>query len=304
MDRLAFTLHGVFFSSRGLRAGWRALLYLLLLIAFSIVPGAPVDAAIEQHRGNVLWSLAGRLVAVVIVFAAARIMARFVDGRPVTDFGLARQGLGPRLAAGLLSGFLSLSLLLLLIRAAGCFSIHGFDLHGAPAIARYTLQYTIMFILVALFEELLTRGYLLFVLSEGMGFWGAAVLLAALFAAGHLRNAGENKFGIANAMAIAVFLAWTVRRTGSLWWAIGYHMTWDWAESFFYGVPDSGIVSRGHLLGTSLTGPSWLSGGSAGPEGSVFVLLVIAVLAVSVLMIFPATPPREMQRSAPAWNPR
>jgi hypothetical protein len=110
-------LHGVFFNSERLRAGWRALLYLVLVIGLSIVA--------EQHRWSGIWSLAGRLIAVLIVVLALWIMARFVDRRPVSWFGLGRQGLGARLTAGLVSGFVSLSLLLALIRAAGCFSFPG-----------------------------------------------------------------------------------------------------------------------------------------------------------------------------------
>ena len=82
--------------------------------------------------------------------------------------------------------------------------------------------------------------------------------------------------------AIGLLLAWTVLWTGSLWWAIGYHAAWDWAESYFYGVPDSGTVMPGHLLMTSAHGPQWLSGGAAGPEGSVFVFPIIVLLALVV----------------------
>ena len=77
---------------------------------------------------------------------------------------------------------------------------------------------------------------------------------------------------------IGFFLCLTLRRTGDLWWAVGFHMAWDWGESYLYSVPDSGTLLPGHLLISSLHGPDWLTGGSVGPEGSYLVFVVIGVL--------------------------
>ena len=59
-------------------------------------------------------------------------------------------------------------------------------------------------------------------------------------------------------------------------------MAWDWAETFFYGVPDSGVVAPGHLLNPTFHGSKWLTGGSVGPEGSelVFAILVLCWIIV------------------------
>jgi uncharacterized protein len=72
-------------------------------------------------------------------------------------------------------------------------------------------------------------------------------------------------------------------RSGSLWWAIGFHASWDWGQSFLYGVADSGLMVQHHLFATHPEGKPILSGGSTGPEGSIYVL---AVLALVVLIIF------------------
>ncbi len=62
--------------------------------------------------------------------------------------------------------------------------------------------------------------------------------------------------------------------------AVGMHAGWDWAQSYFYGVPDSGTLTTGHLLNSDYHGPEWLSGGSAGPEGSVLVLVLLIAMSV------------------------
>jgi hypothetical protein len=160
----------------------------------------------------------------------------------------------------------------------------------------YGSLWALVFLLVAMNEELTTRGYLLFALTQAVGFWPAALILSTLFAAGHLSNPGEQWIGIAGAGLIGLALAWTVRWTGSLWWAIGYHAAWDWAETYFFGVPDSGTVAQGHLLSSVSHGASWLSGGPAGPEGSLFVIPIVALLVLFVWRTFPSTPPKELDR--------
>ena len=65
-----------------------------------------------------------------------------------------------------------------------------------------------------------------------------------------------------------------------MWWAVGFHMAWDWGESYLYSVPDSGAILPGHLINSSLHGPVWLTGGSVGPEGSYLAFVVIGTLWV------------------------
>jgi membrane protease YdiL (CAAX protease family) len=152
-------------------------------------------------------------------------------------------------------------------------------LHGARLV-RFAAYWGVMFLLVGLFEEFLLRGYSQFTLSRGVGFWPAALTLSCAFGLIHLRNGGEEWPGLLAAAFIGLFFCLTLKRTGSLWFAIGFHAAWDWGETFFYSVPDSGMVAPGHLLSSSLHGAPWLSGGTVGPEGSILCFLVIAATLV------------------------
>ena len=136
------------------------------------------------------------------------------------------------------------------------------------------------FCLVGIFEEFFFRGYLQFTLSSGMGFWPAALLLSLAFGAVHLRNPGEGPVGALSVFVIGMFLCFTLRRTGTLWFAIGFHAAYDFGETYLYSVPDSGIVMPGHLLASSFHGPAWLTGGTVGPEGSVFDFVIMAIAFV------------------------
>ena len=135
-----------------------------------------------------------------------------------------------------------------------------------------------VFLLVGLREEFRSRGYLQYTLSLGIGFWPAALLSAALFGYGHRGNSGEDWIGLFNAGVFGLLACFLLRRTGNLWMPIGLHLAFDWGETYFYGVANSGQKLPGHLLDSSSSGPAWLSGGTVGPEGSVLCTLLIVMV--------------------------
>jgi hypothetical protein len=94
--------------------------------------------------------------------------------------------------------------------------------------------------------------------------------------------------GAAGVVAIGLIFAFTLRRTGNLWLAVGWHESFDFGETFLYSVPNSGLVLEGHLSNASLHGPNWLTGGTVGPEGSVFSFLTMGILAIAIHFLFPA----------------
>lgn len=273
-------VHGVFLGPNGLRAGWRLLVFvaLTLLIAFGLV----VLAGPLVRRFHPPGTLTGEGTGFLAALAASLVMGRLIERRSLAKYGLPGRGaFGLRFWAGLLWGFLALTALLLLIHLD-----HGFDfgtraLAGAQ-IGKYAALWGITFLLVGFFEEYFFRGYALATLTTGMGFWPSAFVLSAAFGAVHLGNAGEDWAGALCAGLIGLFFCLTLRRTGSLWFAIGLHAGWDFSESFLYSVPDSGGMVPGHLMNSSFHGPRWLTGGSVGPEGSALVFVVV----IGMFLIF------------------
>ncbi len=269
-------VHGVFLGPNGLRAGWR----LLAFVAFMILIGFALVIAIGPlvRRFHPPGVLTGEGSAFLAALGASLVMARLTEHRSLADYGLPGRGaFGRWFWAGLLAGFLALSALLGLIHLD-----HGFDfgtraLTGA-AIGKYAALWGVSFLAVGFAEEYVFRGYALFTLTTGMGFWPSAIVLSAVFGAVHISNPGEDWAGALCAGLIGLFFCLTLRRTGSLWFAIGMHAGWDFSESFLYSVPDSGAMVPGHLLNSSLHGPRWLTGGSVGPEGSALVFVIIAIM--------------------------
>ena len=284
-------VRSIFWNDHELRAGWRLLIYFSLFLA---IAGGESFAAIRLHLPLISYAnitASGLLVQEGILFSAALISAAIMgmlESRGMGDYGLPRAGIfGRRFWQGSFWGLMMISVILLLIRLAGGFSFGGLALRG-PALWGYAALWGLVFLAVGCFEEFFFRGYAQFTLTSGIGFWPAATMVSAVFGAWHLGNRGEDIAGAANVFLMGMFFCFTLRRTGSLWFAVGLHAAFDWGETFLFSVPDSGIVAPGHLLNSTFHGPTWLTGGTVGPEASVMAFVVVALAAAIFGRVFPA----------------
>jgi membrane protease YdiL (CAAX protease family) len=259
-------------------------------IAF-VVPGAVIFASqLWANQSGSLFTVQRELPAkaMMVFFAVLStwIVSR-LEKRPLDDYGIPiRQAFGSRFWEGSIWGFAMLSLVLLLLRLSGHFRIDSVALTGRAAFW-FASAWAITFLAVAWSEEFGFRGYWLFSYARRMRFWPAALLISVVFAGAHLANHGENALGILQVVATGLLFCLSVRRTGNLWFAVGFHAAWDWAETFFYGTPDSGLLGVGRFLNTSVQGPNWLTGGSAGPEGSIVAFFVLLLCALLIHFRFP-----------------
>jgi membrane protease YdiL (CAAX protease family) len=227
-----------------------------------------------------------KAVMVFFVLLATWIVSR-IEKRSLDEYGIPlAQAFGWRFWEGTGWGFAMLSAILLALRVLGDFQIDSVALAGG-AIVQWALAWGLTFLGVSLSEELAFRGYWLFSMARRMRFWPAALFLSAVFGLAHLGNKGENVLGVVQVVATGLLFCLMIRRTGNLWFAIGFHAAWDWAETFLYGTPDSGLLGAGRFLNSSVQGPNWLTGGSAGPEGSVFAFFALALCALLVHLRFP-----------------
>ncbi|MGI4830091.1 MAG: CPBP family intramembrane glutamic endopeptidase [Janthinobacterium lividum] len=309
----------VFFGPFGMRAGWGILLFFVLSIclAFGIgygllkvsgqLPGyqrlqtrerADRQQALQTHTRPPVHPLRIKLgifgeslQAGAVLLAALGIS--FLEHRRFASYGLRRQGLRD-LLPGAFWGLVAMGMLVGLLRA---FRLVLFDqrLLSGSAILRYGAVWMLMFLLVGLAEEFLFRGYIQFTLTRGLvgltqrlspahvrtlAFWLSALVWSVVFFVAHVGNAGETAPGLAGVFLAGILFSYALWRTGSLWWGIGFHMTWDWAQSFLFGVPDSGTLSVGRLFATHAAGNPLLSGGVDGPEGSLLMLPVLLLIFV------------------------
>jgi membrane protease YdiL (CAAX protease family) len=275
----------VFLGPDGLRAGWGFAFYVAMFYPLQFVASRwawSVNFGGKWLRSMILAEF-GVLVAAIL---PSLVLAR-VEKRPWGAYGLpVKEAFGILFWLGMVWGFAGITLLLLAMYGLRVFDFGHLALHGA-LILKFAVFWALMFLLVGFFEEFLLRGYSQFALAQAIGFWPAGILLSCTFGLIHLGNAGEQWSGLLAAAVIGFFFCLTLRRTGSLWFAVGFHAAWDWGETFFYSVPDSGTIFPGHLLHSRFHGPQWLTGGKVGPEGSVLCFVVIALVWVAFARTYP-----------------
>lgn len=233
---------------------------------------------LDQSPGPAVLTLLELTLALATVAVPGAILKAFTH-EPLTRFGLGGRGRLAQLGIGVATGLAGMGLLIALM--ALCGGVHGWTLAARPGSAMlYGLGYAASFACVAVAEEGLLRGYPLIQLSRAVSFWPAAVATSLIFLLLHTVHATENPVGLAQNGVIGLVLAYSVRRTGAIWFALGCHAAWDFAETYLFGVPDSGVTAPGALSTVDLAGPVWLTGGVTGPEASWLVFPVLAGMAV------------------------
>jgi uncharacterized protein len=280
----------IFWNECELRAGWRFLIYLLFVVLFTLAGTFLAMALhfpqIDRTGFTATSMLVHECFGVIATFAAAAIMG-MLEARPFGGYGLPHAAaFGARFWQGAAWGIAMITVIIFLIRAFGGFSFGDLALRGS-VLWGYAVLWAVAFLFVGFFEEFLFRGYAQFTLTTGIGFWPTAIALSGGFGAVHLFNRGEDKIGALSVFVIGMFFCLTLRRTGTLWFAVGLHAAFDWGETFLFSVPDSGLVAPGHMLNSSLQGPAWLTGGTVGPEGSVMAFVVVALAAVLFAIVYP-----------------
>jgi hypothetical protein len=143
--------------------------------------------------------------------------------------------------------------------------------------------FLVLFTLAAAVEELLFRGYLLQSLAEGSRWWIAGLLFCILFTWGHVDNPDVTIIGITNIFLAGVILVILYFQTRRLWLPIGFHISWNLAQSWLWGFDVSGIKITDQLFVMDPTGAEYLTGGEFGLEGSALSTVLFVVLVVWLL---------------------
>ena len=269
------------FGAHGLRAGWRVLIFLAIVVLVSALGSALVKHIVPSGHTNALSPIVLLLIESVLavaIFVATCVMAK-TEKRSVWSYGLSDRRMLTRFSGGMVVGVLLISAIVGLLWASRLLVFERELLIGA-AIWAYGALWMVQTLVVALVEESLFRGYILVTLTRGLNFWWAIVITSIVFGAAHAGNPGETPLGLINTAMGGFMLGFSLRLTGSLWWAIGMHTALNWSELYLYGITDSGMLpAEGRLLASHPVGTSVLSGGGmAGPEGSIY--FTFAVLAV------------------------
>lgn len=261
-----------------IRAGWRLLIFLVIFVAITAVLMIGTRALLGSlKRGSNLQFV---LLAIGATTSVA-ISRKVFDRKSFISLGLR---LDRWAVADLFSGIVNSALLMAgvygLMVATGLIEFHGFtwwQTAGAfqpeglaptlRVIAGVVLQLTI----VAWWEELVFRGYLLQNLADGTNMLWATVTSSLLFGFGHAFNPSATLLSSILIVAITPQLIYAYVKTGQLWLPIGLHLGWNFFQASVFGFAASGQASPS-LISQSPSGPAWLSGGEFGAEGSILII--------------------------------
>jgi membrane protease YdiL (CAAX protease family) len=220
------------------------------------------------------------LFKAVVLVAAYWAFVRWRERRPVYELSL--PAALPESLAGLLLGGLLFSCVMAVLAAMGVYSLEAV---GSPRELGVVMVSMLPKIFAgALIEELIFRLLAFRLLERSVGTTWALASSSVVFGLAHLGNAGATLLtGLALAIEAGLLLGAAYLLTRRIWLCAGLHLAWNFAQGAVFSIPVSGQPANGWLHG-SLSGPTWLTGGVFGAEGSV-VTLMLCLAAVSALLV-------------------
>lgn len=250
-----------------------------LITMFLCVPLFLIQKALgmEMQEGCLPSLFLERLLMLVGYLSAAVLVLRWRN-LPLSLLGMSLKGRGKDLLAGL-----GVAMLLYAVGFGTSLLMGIVEIASVQWVPRDLLGTLLFFLLVAVTEEVMLRGFVLGqMLSAGMNRFVALFLSSALFSAMHLFNPNFALLPFVNILLAGCLLGASFLYTRNLCFPVVLHWFWNWLQGPVLGYEVSGMDSGETLLTLRLTGSDLLTGGSFGFEGSLLctVLLVVGTLAI------------------------
>ena len=213
----------------------------------------------------------------IIYLGLYALFVRWFEKRWPTDLPLRR--LIPHTLLGLLVGFVFMVMAVGSITAVGCADEfwNGFS---------WREQYwsIMLFLMVAVGEEVVSRGVIFRLIDERWGTWIALIVSALIFGFGHLSNDNSSWWAsLAIAIEAGLLLGAAYKWSGNLWVPIGIHWAWNYTQGSIFGLAVSGNSTGSHVLTTLVDGPDIITGGAFGPEASI-ITVIFGLIVTFVLL--------------------
>ena len=291
-------LKRIFHNGRELRAGWRLLLFCILIVAFVYAARRGIEHMVLPNGLHPVSFIVFDAVLLAVALIATAIMGRF-EHRSFAVYGIPpmRELFGRRFWIGAVWGLVMPSVIILLIFICGGYRVHGLNLTGA-GLVKFAGLWLLANLFIGLSEEILFRGYFLYTLANGIGFWAAAIVEAIGFGALHYYTKPHERWEDWVAVTLlTIFIIFALRRTGNLAFSIGMHAAFDFSFLYVFSGMNGGEFAVGRLLNAEFPGSTRLTGGLLGPEASWFTFLVVVAATVLLHLTY-----REAKWPASAKN--
>lgn len=225
---------------------------------------------VEGDVGNLL-----DLFSTIGLLATIAYWVKYVEKRPMTSLGFVKTSVFKELIKGWLIGSSLLSLPLLVLWGFGMVQFN-FGYLSLEAIGLF-LVYVLAWQIQSASEELLTRGYLLPVITQQHNKIYAVAVSSLLFSAFHLANSDISLVALINIALFGLLMCLYVIWKKNLWGVCGIHASWNCFQGSVFGIEVSGNSGYSSLITTHLKGSELLTGGQFGLEGSLLTMLLLSV---------------------------
>ena len=278
-----------------LRSGWRLMVFLLVLTLFGLLFGGLFAAAFpkgifDRPEDHMLFLFLNATVSLIPALLAGWLCGKFLEGLPFRALGAGfSKGWLKHFAIGSGVGLLSIGIAVVIAVAFGGLNFAiDLDFDGAAILKSLSISLAV-FAAAAAFEEALFRGYILQTFARANLAWLAIAGTALLFAAVHLQNPSANWISTTNTALAGVWFGLAYLKTRDLWFPLGIHLMWNWAQGSIFGIEVSGLkdFASATLLKEIDRGPGWLTGENYGIEGGIAstLAIIIAIIAIHFLPI-------------------
>ena len=203
---------------------------------------------------------------------------KVIEKRSFSSIGFNKNNWLKKYSLGFLIGLAMMSIIVLILLPFGYITIEKNPIQpvGVSAIAS-VLVILFGWIIQGATEEIVTRGWLLNVLSTKYNIGVGLLISSTLFGLMHLTNPNVNYIAVINIILVGLFYGLYVIKTNDLWAVCGMHSAWNFAQGNIFGFKVSGLdVSVGSLIDLNLVGSDFVTGGIFGPEAGItatFILL-------------------------------
>lgn len=265
---------------------WAIILSLIFMYGGSLI-GSLATVPLYLALSNVplffnnqnLLSLLITLFSFAFISLLVFFRVKVIEKRSLSSIGFNKNNWLKKYSLGFLIGLVMMSIIVLILLSFGYITVekNPIQLVGISAISSI-LVILFGWIIQGATEEIVTRGWLLNVLSTKYNIGVGLLISSTLFGLMHLTNPNVNYIAVINIILVGLFYGLYVIKTNDLWAVCGMHSAWNFAQGNIFGFEVSGLdVSVGSLIDLNLVGNNVITGGAFGPEAgiiSTFILLV------------------------------
>jgi hypothetical protein len=277
-------------SEPRLRAGWRLLIQTILLLVLMLCIGIITLVSYSflggKELSGFLYLLVSEIIEVFSITLSVFLARRFLDKRSFASLGFKLKWRAlVDILAGIAITFVMMGVIYIIMLSSGWIEFEGFAWQSEPpaAVVRNVLFIFLAFVLVGWNEELLSRGYHLQNVADGLNLTWGVILSSAVFGILHLANPNATWVSAVGIFLAGLFLVFAYLRTKQLWLSIGLHIGWNFFEGAVFGFPVSGMEFY-RLIRQTVSGPELWTGGAFGPEAGLVILpaLVLGMVLITI----------------------